>query len=208
MSVQNLLTGQTYGTKAVPFILATDHGDVPCGKMISTCAVDNGERFTFQSQLTQITLTYRLYPGKDFLEKSVEVRNTGTAPLVVHKAITDRVEFSPGFEEIHPHYDPSQFRWLINIFLRERNGGFYFGIENPVSEHWTRGHAPAKSSVQLDYEPNLVLRPDPVSPIHPILRSWLLPQRTRVFSRSSGSSSRPCARPTRFRRHLTSIKKS
>lgn len=159
ISVKNELTQEAHKTKGLPFSLETSAGELSAAKVAGTRRFPEGVEFSYEIGAARVTLRYRLPPGQDFLEKVVEVRNVASSPLSVTQVVMERIEFEPAFEQIHPHYDPSQFRWLINLFLRSGKGGLYFGVENPVFQHWTRGATPGKSWIQLDYRPNIIIPP-------------------------------------------------
>jgi len=159
VSLRNELTGESYRTKALAFNLQTDRGEVIPARASVSRRLPDGVEFAYETAQVRATVRYRAPSGQDFLEKHVEITNVGASPLLLHKVVLERVEFSPAFAQGHPHYDPSQFRWLINLFLRGTRGGFYFGIENPVYEYWTKGATPGVTWVQLDYHPRVQLQP-------------------------------------------------
>ena len=157
ISVENRLTQQSYSTKALAFSLETTAGELSAAKVTGRRQLSDGVEFIYVTQAATVTVRYRLPRGQDFLEKVIEVKNLGPLPLLLRKVVMERIEFEPAFEQIHPHHDPSQFRWLINLFLRGRKGGFYFGIENPVYQYWTKGETSGTSWIQLEYHPNVIV---------------------------------------------------
>jgi hypothetical protein len=124
VSLRNELTGESYRTESLAFNLQTDRGEVIPARTYVSRRLPDGVEFDYETAQVRATVRYRAPSGQDFLEKQVEIRNVGTARLLLHKVVLERVEFGPAFAQVHPHYDPSQFCWLINLFLREPGEDF------------------------------------------------------------------------------------
>lgn len=156
-SVTNVLTGKTYKITSLPFQISTDQGILTGERATKVTPVDNGLDVSYQFVNADVTLHYALRNDTDFLEKTISFVNKSTSPITLFKVTAEQITFEPALQEIHPHYDPSQYRWLINLLLRDENGGFYFGVENPVYEYWTKGFTPGSTWIQLDFNANLVI---------------------------------------------------
>lgn len=155
----NQLTQEAYKTRALPFLLETSLGLLSAADASASRLLPDGIEFTYDLHPVHVGVRYRLVRERDFFEKLVKVENRGPSPLIVRKVVLERIEFAPAFEEVRPHDDPGLFRRLINLFLRGRKGGFYFGIQNPVYRYWTRGATSGTTWVQLEYDANTLLRP-------------------------------------------------
>jgi hypothetical protein len=158
-SVTNILTGETYKTTALPFEISTSDGILAGEHPRMVTPTANGLDVAYEFSSAEVTLHYTLRPDTDFLEKTISFVNKSSSPITLFKITAEQIAFTPRFKEIHPHYDPSQYRWLINLFLRSEKGGFYFGVENPVYESWTKGFTPGSTWVQLDFNANLIVAP-------------------------------------------------
>lgn len=159
LRLRNRLTEESYQTKAIPFRLETDRGTVSGTQTASVHKLQDGLQFTYNFRQVRVQMRYRVRPEDVFFRKSLEIQNIGRSALSLREVVTDQWDFSPSFLDIHPHYDPSQLHWLINLFLRGSKGGFYCGIANPLYAYWSRGDTPPKSTLQLDYCPDLFLLP-------------------------------------------------
>ncbi|HXN21474.1 MAG TPA: hypothetical protein VOA41_01870 [Candidatus Dormibacteraeota bacterium] len=158
-TVTNLLTSESYRTKASVFEIQTSAGAVTPNQLQRVFPIEDGLEFDYAFIRGRVTVRYHAPTGQDFIEKTIAITNDSNEPITIYTVIPERIEFQPSFENIHPHYDPSQYRWLINLFLRGQKGGFYSGIENPVYEYWTKGSTESASWLQLHFEANVVLPP-------------------------------------------------
>lgn len=157
--VTNRLTQEAYKVRAYPFSIETDGGILTAGAPASYRRLEDGIELTYEAGPARIKVNYQLNPDHDFLQKVIEIENLGNSPLAIHRVEMDQFQFSPSFATIRPHYDPSQFRWLINLFLEGKAGGFFMGVENPVYTYWTKGMTPGNSWVQTEYCPATILQP-------------------------------------------------
>lgn len=158
-SVTNGFTHETWRVKAVPFVLETVQGRVTVGELVSYRNTATDAEFTFRGPSLALTVRYRIVPEAAYVVKTVAVRNSGASAVQLKRLTTDQWEFAPRLNQIHAHRDPSEFRWLINLFLRGENGGFYCGIENTVYEYASKGSTPQSSFVELSYDPRTILNP-------------------------------------------------
>ena len=155
----NLLTQETWKVKAVPFSIETTQGAIEAGPTVSHQAGAAEAAFVFNSPHLAVTVRYRLGQDAGYVVKTIEVRNAGQSPVQLERLTSDQWEMAPSLREIHAHRDPSEFRWLINLFLRGEMGGFYCGIENPVYEYVSKGSTPGSSYLALSYAPRKILQP-------------------------------------------------
>jgi hypothetical protein len=100
---------------------------------------------------------YQLQEG--YLTKLIRVRNTGPKGVVLERVKPEVWSFKPALRQVHEHRDPSQFRWLINIFLRGAKGGLYAGVENTIYQFITKGSTPGDTHVEFAYSPRISLKP-------------------------------------------------
>ena len=159
VKMSNLLTEESYGTEALPFEIETSAGTLTATAVQAQPEQQNGIEFGYTFPGVRVRVQYRAPAGQDFLEKTITITNTAAEPLLIRKIVAEQIKFEPAFGEVRAHYDPSQFHWLINVFLRGTKGGFYFGMENPVYEYWTKGSTPGSSWLQLDFTPNVTVAP-------------------------------------------------
>jgi hypothetical protein len=157
--VSNLLTGETWKVKAVPFRVETNQLAVAPGPSVSHEANSSAAKVVFRASPLEITVRYQAPPDTAYVLKTVDLRNMGSTPVEVERLISDQWEFAPAMKQIHLHRDPSEFRWLINLFLRGEKGGLYGGVENPVFECATKGSTPNSSFVEISYEPRIRIEP-------------------------------------------------
>ncbi|MSS72026.1 MAG: hypothetical protein EXS64_11115 [Candidatus Latescibacteria bacterium] len=155
--VTNLLTGERYRVSAIPARILTDAGTIEPREAPDSRRLDSGIEYSYRIGEVGITVTYHLPSDRAFLERTIEVKNLGARPMVIHEVIAEEVQFSPGFVEVHPHRDPGVFAGLINVFLRGATGGFYFGAENPVYDQANKGITSRNTSIRLSYRPDWVL---------------------------------------------------
>ena len=158
-AVTNRLTSESYKVKGAAFSLECNTGALEPGITSDVRLAGDSVEFDYELKEARVVVRYTAPAGRDFLRKTIRVTNTGSGQLIIHKLAAEQLEFSPAFSEVRPHYDPSQFHWLINVFLRDKRGGLYVGIENPVFRHWLKGTNPATTWLQFDYGPNFVLAP-------------------------------------------------
>jgi hypothetical protein len=159
LSVTNRLTTERYELTPEPLSIQTSAGVLSLDSASNTRRLPDGVEFAYEFGPARVVVRNELPAGNDFLRQFVSITNIGRSRLVVHRIAGQKFEFSPAFQQIHPHYDPSTYHWLINLFLRSPTGGFYLGVENPIFKYWTKGVSPAKSWIQLEYDPNKVLQP-------------------------------------------------
>lgn len=160
IGLTNELNAEHFQVSALPFAIDTDAGSVTPVKAGAVQAQPAGLTVVYETtRPVEVTVRYELPPSGSFLTKTITIRNNATKPLVVKKIVANEIEFSSRFDNIHPHRDPSEFRWLINVFLRSKAGGLYAGIENPVYDYWTKGGGAPKSWIQLSYDPRAVIEP-------------------------------------------------
>jgi hypothetical protein len=158
-SITNALTGEKHTVQSAPICLETTNRAVELTTVTNVGHDERNAHFTYRENNLTITVHYRIDPVCPFIEKIADIRNVSDTEVVLKEVILERMEFTPALQSIYPHNDPSQMEWLINLFLRDRKGGFYCGIETPIYRQWNKGISPSSSWLQLEYSPNCVLLP-------------------------------------------------
>jgi hypothetical protein len=84
-------------------------------------------RFVFQGHGLEVSIELLSAPDRDFIEKSLVVSNTGSAPRLIERVVMWRMQFKNLL--VQPHRHPSVFASLINVFMSGEKGGLFVGVE-------------------------------------------------------------------------------
>lgn len=151
----NKLTSESYTcTDFAPYEIRARETQLPDPVFVSSSGGPS-RMFNYEQGPLAVSLAWTLLPGADFAEKTLTVTNRGEAPLTLDRITLLRLKFPFNALQPHPHMDPCDAPWLINLFLRGKRGGFYAGIQNPFAE-FTQ---PGLSEIALGFSPGYVLAP-------------------------------------------------
>jgi len=157
--VVNRLTNETYDISSPAAGVETTAGRWQTTEVESTSTNDDSAAFQQDFGPVAVDIEYRLPAGQDYLEKIVTVHNQSDSTMTLHQLVMGEMTFTPAFRQIREHHDPNIWRTPINVFLRDKQGGFYLGIANPMMRFHTRGATPRSNVMALTYEPAWVLGP-------------------------------------------------
>ena len=155
--IENLAAGESYSIDADAFTLLTDRGRLSNqdAAPMRGAATAEGEIYAFSLPgCCEVTLTYRLRPGRRYLERHVSVTN-GPRRLLLDRIELGRTMFATGPREVIP-YDTFWYAPTAT-FLRWEKDGLLSGIENPFFETETKDRENA-----FAFEPALWLEPGEV----------------------------------------------
>ncbi len=135
LAVDNRLTTESYELlEPLPLRLVVD--GAPLGEEFELTAryLDADPTFVYHAGDLATSVTWRVRPDKDFVEKEISITNHGTCPVMLDEVTVFHFRLPSNAMMVHPHHDPSDAAWLINLFLRGERGGLYAGVENPFVE--------------------------------------------------------------------------
>lgn len=157
VSITNRLTDETWNLEAAPPLLETASGPLELGSPTQGPATPTTVEFHFRGEAFAVILRYEV--STHTLLKTVIYRNTGSQDVQLDRVRSEQWTFRPAFQYVHEHRDPSQYRWLINLFLGSEKGGLYTGVENPIFAAVTKGSTPANTYLEMSFEPRTIVRP-------------------------------------------------
>ena len=153
--IENLAADESYAIETDAFTLVTDRGTLSNRdeKPTRSTASAGGAVYAFpRSGCCEVTLTYRLQPGRRYLERHLSVTNNGPERLLLEGIELGRTVFATAPREA-VRYD-AFWHAPTASFLRWEKGGLFAGIENPFFETAIRDR-----EVAFSFEPALWIKP-------------------------------------------------
>ena len=155
LDTRNQLTAEPYDlSELIAFEFQVDGTVVNATDMhVADASAERKGRFIFRGQDLEVTVGFIAPPDQHFIEKTLQIKNTGVKPHIIDPIVIWRMQFKK--LNAHPHRHPSVYAFLfINVFLNGDKGGLFVGVENPFGELLA-----ASERIEISYRPRWLLGP-------------------------------------------------
>lgn len=133
VALTNVLTGKQHTVQSEELIIKTDKEQIYSSQMDVQNMVKTGNevQVKLSSPLGDATIYYLL--GEEWVEKWVDLKFK--QDTIVQQVTLGQRSYSPAFIQIVFHDDGTFYKVPTNLYLRDKKGGWFTGIEYPFFQH-------------------------------------------------------------------------